>query len=31
VYAAMLEDCLGLEAKPIVGAGFKPLEVFKKG
>ena len=31
VYAAMLEDWLGLEAKPVVGAGFKPLEVFKKG
>lgn len=30
VYAAVLEEWLGLEAKPVVGDGFKPLDVFKK-
>ena len=30
VYAAVLEQWLGLDAKAVLGDGFKPLEVFKK-
>ena len=30
VYAAVLENWLGIEAKPVVGAGFEPLGVFGK-
>jgi uncharacterized protein (DUF1501 family) len=30
VYAAVLEHWLGLAAKPVLGDGFEPLEVFKK-
>jgi uncharacterized protein (DUF1501 family) len=30
VYAAVLENWLGVDSKPIVGAGFKPVEVFAK-
>ena len=30
VYAAVLEEWLGVDSKPIVGDGFKPVEVFAK-
>ncbi|MCZ2343936.1 MAG: DUF1501 domain-containing protein, partial [Bacteroidales bacterium] len=30
VYAAVLQNWLGVEAGPILGAGFEPLEVFAK-
>jgi uncharacterized protein (DUF1501 family) len=30
VYAAVLDQWLGLDAKAVLGDGFKPLEVFKK-
>ena len=30
VYAAVLEKWLGVDSKPIVGDGFKPVEVFAK-
>jgi uncharacterized protein (DUF1501 family) len=30
VYAAVLEKWLGVDARPIVGDGFKAVEVFKK-
>ena len=30
VYAAVLEEWLGVDSKPIVGDGFKPVEVFTK-
>jgi uncharacterized protein (DUF1501 family) len=30
VYAAVLTQWLGIESKPIVGEGFKPVEVFAK-
>ena len=29
VYAAVLQNWLGVDAKPVVGDGFKPLDVFK--
>jgi hypothetical protein len=31
VYAAALKDWLGLDPVPVVGKGFEPLGVFKKG
>jgi uncharacterized protein (DUF1501 family) len=31
VYAAVLEQWLGLDAKAVLGDGFPPLEVFKAG
>lgn len=30
VYAAVLERWLGVEARPVLGAGFEPLEIFAK-
>jgi hypothetical protein len=29
VYAAVLENWLGVASKPVVGDGFQPLDVFK--
>ena len=29
VYAAVLQNWLGVDPKPVLGDGFKPLEVFK--
>lgn len=29
VYAALLENWLGIPAAPVIGAGFEPLELFK--
>lgn len=31
VYAAVLEQWLGVDAKAVLGEGFAPLDVFKKG
>jgi uncharacterized protein (DUF1501 family) len=31
VYAAVLRDWLGLDPVPVVGTGFEPVGVFKKG